>query len=67
MVFRLIALAALLLLAWYIYRRLAPRIAADPRLRVILSGVGLRMLQIFLLRRALPLLWRAIRTLRFFR
>lgn len=68
MAVRVLLIAAALLLAVAFYRRVvAPRVAADPRLRQMLSGVGLRLLLITLLRTGLPMLLRAVRALRFFR
>lgn len=64
---RVLLLAGLVALAIYFLRRLAPRLAADPRLRHLFSGIGVRMLLMFLLRRGLPMLARAFRMLRFFR
>ncbi len=65
--FRLLILVLLVVLAIYLLRRILPRVLADPRLRYLLSGVGLQMLRIYLIRNALPFLWRVLRTLRFFR
>ena len=67
MAVRLLLFAALVLLAVVVFRRLGPRLAANPRLRYLLSGVGLQVLRIYLLRSVLPLLLRAVRMLRFFR
>jgi len=64
---RVLLLAVLVMVVIYFLRRLAPRLAADPRLRRIFSGVGLQMLRVYLLRVGLPLLLRAFRMLRFFR
>lgn len=64
---RILLLAGLLVLAVYLYRRIAPRLAADPRLRVMFSGLGLQMMRLFLLRRGLPWVLRTLRMLRFFR
>ena len=66
-ILRVLLLAGLVVLAIYLFRRIAPRLAADPRMRQLFSGLGLRMLLLFLLRRGLPLLMRAFRMLRFFR
>lgn len=65
--FRLLILVLLVVLAIYLLRRFLPRVLADPRLRYLLSGVGLQMLRVYLIRSALPFLWRVLRTLRFFR
>lgn len=65
--FRLLILVLLVVLAIYLLRRILPRVLADPRLRYLLSGVGLQMLRVYLIRSALPFLWRVLRTLRFFR
>ncbi len=64
---RLLILVLLVVLAIYLLRRILPRVLADPRLRYLLSGVGLQMLRVYLIRSALPFLWRVLRTLRFFR
>ncbi len=64
---RLLILVLLVVLAIYLLRRILPRVLADPRLRYLLSGVGLQMLRVYLIRNALPFLWRVLRTLRFFR
>ncbi|MCH9044963.1 MAG: hypothetical protein IIA40_02525 [SAR324 cluster bacterium] len=64
---RLLILVLLVVLAIYLLRRILPRVLADPRLRYLLSGVGLQMLRVYLIRSALPFLWRLLRTLRFFR
>ena len=66
-VLRILLLAGLVVVAIYLFRRLAPRLAADPRMRQVFSGLGLRLLLLFLLRRGLPLLARTFRMLRFFR
>lgn len=66
-VLRVLLLAGLVVVAIYLFRRLAPRLAADPRMRRVFSGIGLRMLLVFLLRRGMPVLLRAFRMLRFFR
>ena len=66
-ILRVLLLAGLVVLAIYLFRRIAPRLAADPRMRQLFSGLGLRMLLLFLLRRGMPLLMRAFRMLRFFR
>ena len=65
--FRLLILVLLVVLAIYLLRRILPRVLANPRLRYLLSGVGLQMLRVYLIRSALPFLWRVLRTLRFFR
>ncbi len=65
--FRLLIVVLLVVLAIYLLRRILPRVLADPRLRYLLSGVGLQMLRVYLIRSALPILWRVLRTLRFFR
>lgn len=62
---RFLAIGLVILVALWLLRRFLAR--ADPRLRVLLSGVGLNMLRLFLFRRFLPLLFRLVRTLRFFR
>lgn len=67
MLIRLAILALAVLGAIYLYRLLAPRIAADPRLRFLFSTVGLNVLRVYLLRRAVPFLLQAFRALRFFR
>ncbi len=64
---RLLIVVLLVVLAIYLLRRILPRVLADPRLRYLLSGVGLQMLRVYLIRSALPFLWRVLRTLRFFR
>ena len=64
---RVLLLALLVVVAIYLFRRLAPRLAADPRMRQVFSGLGLRILLLFLLRRGMPFLVRAFRMLRFFR
>ncbi len=69
---RVLLLAVLVMVVIYFLRLLARRLAADPRLRRIFSGVGLQMLRVALLRGGLlrvglPLLLRAFRMLRFFR
>ena len=66
-ILRVLLLVGLVAVAIYLFRRLAPRLAADPRLRQVFSGLGLRMLLLFLLRRGLPWLMWAFRMLRFFR
>ncbi|MCH8888287.1 MAG: hypothetical protein IIC13_17030 [SAR324 cluster bacterium] len=66
-ILRVLLLAGLVVLAIYLFRRIAPRLVADPRMRQLFSGLGLRMLLLFLLRRGMPLLMRAFRMLRFFR
>lgn len=66
-ILRVLLLAGLVVLAIYLFRRIAPRLAANPRMRQLFSGLGLRMLLLFLLRRGMPLLMRAFRMLRFFR
>jgi hypothetical protein len=66
-VLRVLLLAGLVVVAIYLIRRLVPRLAADPRMRHAFSGLGLRMLMLFLVRRGMPLLVRAFRMLRFFR
>ena len=64
---RLLAVLLLVLLAVYAWRRLAPRLARDPRLRGLLSGVGVQLLRLYLLRTALPFALRALRWFRFLR
>jgi hypothetical protein len=69
---RLILLALLAGVAFFVFRAAARRIQADPRLRRLLtqalrSGVLLRVAQLVLLRRAGPWLLRALGALRFFR
>ncbi len=64
---RLLFFLALAVLAVYVLRRLWLRGRGDPRLRYLLSGVGLQMLRIWLLRNGLTLLLRLVRSLRFFR
>ena len=64
---RLLIVVLLVVLAIYLLRRILPRVLANPHLRYLLSGVGLQMLRIYLIRSALPFLWRVLRTLRFFR
>ncbi len=64
---RLLVMLALAALIVYAVRRLWPHVASDPRLRALLSGVGLQMLRVYLLRNGLPLLLRAVRYFRFFR
>ena len=64
---RLLIVVLLVVLAIYLLRRILPRVLADPRLRYLLSGVGLQMLRVYLIRSALPFLWRVLRTFRFFR
>ena len=66
-ILRVLLLAGLVVLAIYLFRRIVPRLVADPRMRQLFSGLGLRMLLMFLLRRGLPLVMRAFRMLRFFR
>ena len=66
-ILRVLLLAGLVVLAIYLFRRIAPRLAANPRMRQLFSGLGLRMLLLFLFRRGMPLLMRAFRMLRFFR
>lgn len=64
---RILFIALLLGLAVYGLWRLGQRLAADPRLRGALSGPGLRLLALYLLRVGLPVLARLLRGLRFFR
>ena len=64
---RILFLLLLAALGAYIVWRLWQRARVDPRLRPMLTGVGLRLLLLYLLRRGLPLLLRALRGLRFFR
>jgi hypothetical protein len=64
---RLLGLLLMVVLAVLAWRWLAPRLARDPRLRTLLSGMGLQLLRLYLLRTALPFALRAIRWLRFFR
>lgn len=66
-ILRVLLLALLVVVALYIFRRIARRLAVDPRMRHWFSGPGFRMLRMFLLRMGLPLLLRAFRMMRFFR
>ena len=66
-VLRVLLLAGLVVVAIYFLRRLVPRLAANPRMRYLFSGIGLRLLGVYLLRQGLPWLLRAFRMLRFFR
>lgn len=65
--FLVLLVAAAAWLLWRLGQRLAARMAADPRLRGTLSGPGVRLLGLYLLRVGLPLLVRLLRGLRFFR
>jgi hypothetical protein len=56
-----------LLIAVYLARRLYLAGARDPRVRHVLSRIGLQLLRLFLLRGVLGYLWRAVKILRFFR
>ena len=67
MIVRVALIVAVVLLAWFVLRRMAPRLAANPRMRMFFSGIGLQLFRVFLLRRAGPLALRLLRTLRFFR
>jgi hypothetical protein len=67
MLIRLMPLILVLLIIAYLLPRLAPRLRFDPRLRLLLSGVGLVMLRRFLVRTVLPNVGRFLSALRFFR
>ena len=64
---RLILIALLAYGAYVIFRRVWPRLKHHPQFRQMLSGIGIRVLLIMLLRRAWPILIGALRSLRFFR
>ncbi len=64
---RLLALILILLVVLWLLRPLLAKVLRNPRARWLLSGVGMNLLRLFLLRRAFPYLLRALRMLRFFR
>ena len=45
MLFRVLAIIALVALAYWLFSKYAPRVARDPRLRVLFAGVGAAFLR----------------------
>ena len=67
MLIRFLLIGLAVVVAIYLYRRLAPRMARDPRTRSWVQGVGMNVMFLYLLRRAFPFLLRALRSIRLFR
>lgn len=61
---RILFLALLVGVAAYVLLRLWQRVRLDPRLRAQLSGMSTRLLLVYLLRRAMPVLLRLLRLFR---
>ena len=67
MLFRFIAIAALIALGWWLLTRIAPNLTRNPRTRLVLAGLGLGLLRNWFARGGAGTLMRLIRGLRFFR
>lgn len=64
---RIVLIALAILVVIYLFRRAAPRVAANPRTRSMFLGLGRNLVFLYMLRRAIPYVMRALSSLRIFR
>ena len=67
MLIRILLIALAVVVIVYLVRRAAPHFARNPRLRYLLMGLGRNVFLIYLIRRAIPVILRALSSLRLFR
>lgn len=66
-IIRILLIVGVFAVVIYLFRPYFAGLFRNPRMRFLFSGIGLNLVRIFLVRRFLPILFRALRAMTFFK